>query len=838
MPNRSPVSPEAAWKRRFDQKLNNPGRPSNLLSLQTLIQWFPMILRFRSKLKQDKVARRESVIDIFRPLRTGPTMGVPLGGIGAGSITRGWRGEFRRWQLRPGIYHYQPVLADQFSIFVQHEGEEPKAQTLYSGRPEDKHLSSWRWEMDPACATYHALFPRAWTVYEEPVPNIRLTCRQLSPVIPHNYRESSFPVGLFVWNIENLSSKPAKVGLMFTFQNGIGSTNDFAGGHINRPFQLSKTDMNGRERRTVGVSLRYTHRQIRGVSDDDRSAPLEIYEDPLSFTIATESKSHLRTSYRVRFTTSSNGADLWDDFAQDGMLKVVRDGRPSTEGETIGAALAVTLEIEPESSQEVVFALSWDMPLVRTGFGTKYYRRYTQFYGRGSNAAPSIAADALLHYPYWENKIVSWQRPILEDDTLPLWYKTALFNELYYIVDGGTMWLYQADGEDPWRDDIGRFAYLEGQEYRMYNTYDVHFYASFALSMLWPRLELSLQRDIAECVRNEYPEQHQLMTSGRFSPRKKKSIVPHDIGSPGEDPWAKINFYHFHDANRWKDLNPKFVLQIYRDYIATGDRYFLADVWDAVYEAIEYIKRYDQDGDGLIENEGIPDQTYDAWAVYGPSAYTGGLWLACLSAAVRMAEILGEHEIANTYREMYQMGQSSYEEKLWNGRYYNYDSSSSGYHDSIMADQLAGQWYARASALPPIVKPERARSAIETVFNSNVKQFQGGKMGAVNGMRPNGQVDRTSIQSREVWTGTTYALAAAMIQEGMREEAFETAKGIYDVTYHERGYWFQTPEAWDKDGNYRSLAYMRPLSIWAMQWALERLKDKEQPGSSTPSAEY
>ena len=99
-------------------------------------------------------------------------------------------------------------------------------------------------------------------------------------------------------------------------------------------------------------------------------------------------------------------------------------------------------------------------------------------------------------------------------------------------------------------------------------------------------------------------------------------------------------------------------------------------------------------------------------------------------------------------------------------------------------------------------------------------------MGAVNGMRPNGQVDRTSIQSREVWTGTTYSLAAAMLQEGLREEAFETAKGIFDVTYHDKGYWFQTPEAWDEEGNYRSLAYMRPLAVWAMQWALERLKDQ------------
>lgn len=35
-----------------------------------------------------------------------------------------------------------------------------------------------------------------------------------------------------------------------------------------------------------------------------------------------------------------------------------------------------------------------------------------------------------------------------------------------------------------------------GHEYRMYNTYDVHHYASFSLIMLWPKLQISLQYDI------------------------------------------------------------------------------------------------------------------------------------------------------------------------------------------------------------------------------------------------------------------------------------------------------------------------------------------------------
>ena len=34
----------------------------------------------------------------------------------------------------------------------------------------------------------------------------------------------------------------------------------------------------------------------------------------------------------------------------------------------------------------------------------------------------------------------------------------------------------------------------------MYNTYDVHHYSSFALIMLWPKLQLSLQYDFGKAI--------------------------------------------------------------------------------------------------------------------------------------------------------------------------------------------------------------------------------------------------------------------------------------------------------------------------------------------------
>ena len=59
---------------------------------------------------------------------------------------------------------------------------------------------------------------------------------------------------------------------------------------------------------------------------------------------------------------------------------------------------------------------------------------------------------------------------------------------------------------------------------------------------------------------------------------------------------------------------------------------------------------FDTDNDGMIENEGFPDQTYDIWSAKGPSAYSGGLWLAALQAASCLARLMNDdiHEKTKT----------------------------------------------------------------------------------------------------------------------------------------------------------------------------------------------
>jgi len=130
----------------------------------------------------------------------GPWGGVPLGGLGSGSIGRTPRGDFARWHLDGSRHHFEPIPACQFSVFSSGAGRSG-AHVLSTIRPDA--LPSWGWDLPVGAGTYHGLFPNAWFVYDWQELPVRLVQRQLSPVMPGNDRESSFPVGVFEWTAEN-----------------------------------------------------------------------------------------------------------------------------------------------------------------------------------------------------------------------------------------------------------------------------------------------------------------------------------------------------------------------------------------------------------------------------------------------------------------------------------------------------------------------------------------------------------------------------------------------------------------------------------------------------------
>lgn len=419
--------PSAAWKRRLDERLSVQPQQFSLGWLQTF-KLLGLGWRMMNFVKREREAGREPFMDPLNPISVKDDQGVPLGGIGAGSITRGWRGDFVRWNLRPGRPQYTTPAEDGFALFSKDEDGTKRAVTL------NRHP---RTGVSGARSAYFALFPRAWTVYEEPDPTLRVVCRQVSPVIAHNYEASSFPVGVFVYTLENRGTKPKTVSLLFSMRNGTGGAGDVTGGHYNRAFDDG--DLRG-------VQLRH---KMRLLTPPD-AGQQDMYEDLLVLGMAVQAQEGLFVTRRTSYDSTGEPSEsaVWKEFSADGQLEGGDDRHIpySPQGRTIGAALAAKTLVPPGEKRQVVFFMAWDAPVVRFGKGHGHYRRYTRFFGNDGQQIQALLRTARDKWREWEGAIEAWQQPTLNDADLPLWFRGTLFNELYYLVDGGSLWTH---GEEP-----------------------------------------------------------------------------------------------------------------------------------------------------------------------------------------------------------------------------------------------------------------------------------------------------------------------------------------------------------------------------------------------------
>lgn len=211
----SAAPPEQAWRRKLNSHANL--LKEFKITFMEAIKMVRLGIRMWSYVREEASHGRKAPIDPFtrESCKPSASQGVPLGGMGSGSISRGFRGEFRQWQIIPGLCEPSPVMANQFSIFINREGGNKSfASVLAPGQHEglvgsskkadDQGISSWGWNLNGQHSTYHALFPRAWTIYDgEPDPELKISCRQISPFIPHNYKESSLPAAVFVYTVCN-----------------------------------------------------------------------------------------------------------------------------------------------------------------------------------------------------------------------------------------------------------------------------------------------------------------------------------------------------------------------------------------------------------------------------------------------------------------------------------------------------------------------------------------------------------------------------------------------------------------------------------------------------------
>jgi non-lysosomal glucosylceramidase len=778
-------------------------------------------------------------------LDDGPNHGMPLGGFGAGCIARAPDGSFNLWHLDGGE-HWFGVLPDcQFALF-EGDGDDRRARALAvapqrdDSRPEGGvPLQAWDWfpasTPERSTGSVAARYPLGWFHYDE-VFRAEVGCEAFSPILPGDYQRSAYPLAVFRWTFRNPTASPLTLSLLLSWRNTCGwFTNTDAAATVHFRDDGSPEHHYAP---AIGRSRGQRNRWIdapglRGLLlEGERSAPVAEGEgqwclalpDPQGLAELGVREAEIFRC--ARWNPAGDGAELWTSFATDGSIQDEQDDRISGDDDPASAALAVRFRLDPGASLEIPVVIAWDLPVTAFGRGSGALRRYTDFFGDGGDNAAAIALEGLSEWRQWREAIDTWQQPVLERTDLSEPLRMALFNELYDLASGGSLWT-AATAADP----VGRFGVLECLDYAWYESLDVRLYGSFALLQLWPELDKAVLRSFARAIPAADPTPRPIgwyFTQGRGrveAPRKVAGATPHDLGAPNERPFDATNYTAYQDCNLWKDLASDFVLQVWRTFLrAPGgqDLCFLADCWPAAVQALRYLKGFDANDDGLPDNGGAPDQTFDDWPLQGVSAYCGALWIAALEAALAMAQRLQLEVGLDTAAEQREFGgwleaaRSNFDRLLWNGEYYRIDAESGT--PVVMADQLCGDFYARLLDLPPVVADERARSSLAAVREACFERFEGGRLGVANGLRRDGTpLDPQGTHPLEVWTGINFGLAAYYRLMGEEATATAICAAVIDQVYG-GGLQFRTPEAITAAGTFRACHYLRAMAIWAL-WA-------------------
>lgn len=757
----------------------------------------------------------------------GAWQGMPLGGFGTGGIVRNYRGAFSRWTLKTGALKHFCEPANMFAVRQRVGQRPPTAMALHPDYPalrRTKHaapkkaLSAWRWGLPSADCRYHALFPKAWHQYpasaEMPVA---MTCEQFSPVLPGQYRETSLPVALFRWHLENTAREPMEVSLLFSLVNMNGWFDDFDDG-------LPARKNAGNFNRPVNTVLPGSSDQLCGVLLGGALEAGAMCEGRGQFCIAAAADERCRVTRITAFDPAGDGAEVWQPFAKDGTLQEGPASWMCDPGQRVAGAVCATVTLAPGERRTVPMALAWDLPIIAFGGGREHYRQYTRHVGRDGTHAAELASEALVHAGEWSRKIDAWHQGIIKSGDYPAWFYTTLFNEAYLLVDGYTVW---TDGarERPGHDPF--FGIIECPDYPFYCTLDLWSYGSFVLAQHWPDLERNVVRRFAKSILLDDPRNRKLASTKEIIANKKPGAAPHDFGQPKEDPPFLCNSYVHRDTNRWKDLNSHFVLTVLRDMRALNDAALLADCWPAVKRAIEYLAPFDADGDGLIENDGTPDQTMDNIPMKGVSAYCGGLWLAALHAAVTLGQQVGDATFVAQWSPVADRARTTFDRCLWRGDHYAFDTEGL-YRDALFVDALFGIWYGQLCGLKDLVPAEKFRQHLLTVFKANYEGFHNGHYGAAN-ITGGAQATATATENifntkdcqiSEVLCGLNISFALQLEAAGLRAESQRVLQTVYDVVYRRYGLWFRTPAAWTVERKFRAILNLRPLVIFASQSTL------------------
>lgn len=518
------------------------------------------------------------------------------------------------------------------------------------------------------------------------------------------------------------------------------------------------------------------------------NTPVALFEIELRNT----STSPLRLKLHLRFPPPTPKVSI----AVRGDGVVAREGQP---GEA-----QVAIEVPAGGAVRKRIAVAWYAPVWRDSSSEAHRNRYMQRFKDAGEAADA----GLKNRDVWLRRVLAWQAAVYES-SLPGWLSDWLVQSLYSLTKN-SVWIARTRKDEWWGED-GWFVHSESHTgCPIVETMVCRMHGHFPLLFFYPELE----QTTLDAFR------HFQIADGE---------VPFSFGQPTgmRDP----RYHCQHPLN-----SGQYVQMILRQFERTGDKRQLAQFFDSVKRAVRYQYSLDDDGSGLVHDqahvspgESWPaNQFYDVWPWEGVSCYVAGTWLATLAAAKTLAEAAGDGAFANECAARLAKAQRTYEERLWNGRYYRlWNNRAAGTtSEVVLANQLMAEWCVKVLGLASVLPDARMKTALDAVERLN---FAGTSYGLINGVTPEGVPYDTKVHpagdhATHIFIGENLCAAGTFLYHGRRDVGLEVARRLWEaLAIKTRAPWNQRclingrtglPQ-WGDD-------YYSNLAIWTLPMALEK----------------
>jgi len=694
-------------------------------------------------------------------------LAFPLGGVAAGSVSLGGRGELRDWEIfnRPDKGK-SPGYAFP-AIWAQVGSAKPIARVLEAKFAPPYQAASG---LSPSnvsglarldSATFIGEYPLATVNFHDRKLPVRVTLEAFTPIIPLEADDSGLPVAVLRYKVRNPNKQPAKVSIAFSLDSPAGiDLRNRAGG--NRPIADARVN----ELRT-GAGLRGLFMTNPAAAKDHPAA------GSLALCVLGEqgNVTSLRGWPRAKWWASP--LLFWDDFSEDGQLGPEPDQRNSV------GSVCLQREIAAGAEAEYSFLLAWHYPN-RTpawcGWSApkgEENQVIGNYYSTRFRDAWQAAEFAAANLPSLEKRMRQFLTAIRET-TLPAAVKEAAMANISTMAT--PVCFRTADGKfrgfEGASDDRG-CCHGNCTHVWNYESVSQHLFPSLARSQREAGFELAGRMDGVLPIRINLPEGKQ--TGG---------ITAID-GTMGQ------------------------IIRTYLDWQLSGDMAWLRSIWPNVRKAMEFswvAGGWDGDRDGVAE--GVQHNTFDV-EFYGPNPMCGIYYLGGLRACEEMARALGESSFAQTCHDLFARGSKWIDDNLFNGQYYiqkvqgipvektakplvSRGGAEDPEHpdfqaaDGCLSDQLVGQYVAGVAGLGPLVDAAKIRKTLQSIWKYNYRMSLDEhqsveRIYALNDeagllLYDYGPAKRPKVPFpyfSEVWTGFEYEVASLFLTYGMEKEGLE-----------------------------------------------------------------